>query len=774
MHDVVYDHISKRIMGGNQDNGTCEQTSIGGTIWSAVLGGDGGDVAADDLTSATQSTRYGSYQYLDGFFRRLMNSSGVATSWTFPARTVIGGSNFQGQFVTPIELNRVDPRRILFAGSNDLYESLDRGDTITGLDFNHHVTAAVYGGRWASGTDNVDVIWAISGQYVYERTSGSGAPVQTSSSPGTVYLYDIAVDPNDWWKAYVVNSAGQVFSTSDAGATWTNITGNLANGTTDVRTIVFIAGNPNAIVVGGLNGTFRMATNNPGVWNQLGTGLSNAIVHDLDFDPLDDTLVASTLGRGAWKLSGVAVSGTLPSLSINDVSVTEGNAGVNWATFTVSLSAPVGYTVGVNYATANGTATGQSATFSAASSVSVQGANTYPYPSTITVSGITDPIRKVTVNLNQFYHTYSDDVDVLLVGPGGQTVVLLSDAGVGTLSQFLDFTFDDGAAGPLPQWSALMSGTYRPTDYEVGQDFFGSPAPGAPYGYALSVFNGTAANGTWSLYVVDDYSSADDGAFYGGWSLTFSSGDYSPTSGPLSFNPGTTSKSVSVPVFPDTTPEANETFSVNLSTPSNATIGDFQGVATIVNDDSVAAPANVVSTATTTTNVNVTWTAAPGATSYAVYRRSGGGTYSLVGSPSASPFNDSTASANTAYLYKVRGVAGGVESADSNFDLATTVIFTDPVLSTGGNLKVAHFTELLTAVNAVRTLAGYAAVAFTAPAPSVGTNILGAHIIDLRNGLNPARSALGLAAPSYTDPTITVGSTGIKPPHITEVRSGVQ
>src|SRR6185369_8399414 len=130
------------------------------------------------------------------------------------------------------------------------YESLDRGDTITGLGLNRYVTAAVYGGR-ASGVDNLDLIYAIDwhlganniyAPFVYVRTSGGGTPVQTATSPGTAYLTDIAVDTTDWTKAYVVNALGQVFSTSNTGASWTNITGNLGSGTTDTRTIVFIPG----------------------------------------------------------------------------------------------------------------------------------------------------------------------------------------------------------------------------------------------------------------------------------------------------------------------------------------------------------------------------------------------------------------------------------------------------------------------------------------------------------------------------------------------------
>src|SRR5256885_12852996 len=45
-----------------------------------------------------------------------------------------------------------------------------------------------------------------------------------------------------------------------------------------------------------------------------------------------------------------------PSLSINNVTVTEGNSGTTNANFTVTLSAASSKTVTVNYATADGTA----------------------------------------------------------------------------------------------------------------------------------------------------------------------------------------------------------------------------------------------------------------------------------------------------------------------------------------------------------------------------------------------------------------------------------
>ena len=61
--------------------------------------------------------------------------------------------------------------------------------------------------------------------------------------------------------------------------------------------------------------------------------------------------------------------------------------------------------------------------------------------------------------------------------------------------------------------------------------------------------------------------------------------DYAATNGTLTFTPGQTSQSVSVSVNGDILNEDNVAFNVNLTSPTNATISDNQGVGTIVDDD---------------------------------------------------------------------------------------------------------------------------------------------------------------------------------------------
>jgi uncharacterized repeat protein (TIGR01451 family) len=142
------------------------------------------------------------------------------------------------------------------------------------------------------------------------------------------------------------------------------------------------------------------------------------------------------------------------------------------------------------------------------------------YPSAVLVSGLTAAVYKVTVTLHQVSHEFPDDLDILLVGPGGQTTLLMSDVGGDHPIDQVTITLDDEAPIRLPDSGDIFSRTYRPSDYANEPDEFPAPAPAGPYGSSLAAFRGTNPNGTWSLFVADD-SVLDVGAIVGGWSISF-------------------------------------------------------------------------------------------------------------------------------------------------------------------------------------------------------------------------------------------------------------
>ena len=108
---------------------------------------------------------------------------------------------------------------------------------------------------------------------------------------------------------------------------------------------------------------------------------------------------------------------------------------------------------------------------------------------------------------------------MILVGPHGQSTVLMANAGGGTPGiSNIRLTFDDAAAASLPLGSGIANGgVYKPTKFDPLATF-PAPAPAAPYGSTLGVFNGLDPNGTWSLYVLDD-NTPDSGSISGGWLL---------------------------------------------------------------------------------------------------------------------------------------------------------------------------------------------------------------------------------------------------------------
>jgi Ca2+-binding RTX toxin-like protein len=349
-------------------------------------------------------------------------------------------------------------------------------------------------------------------------------------------------------------------------------------------------------------------------------------------------------GTATFAAGSATTNITLPT--INDTVVDPNE------TLIATIAAPSGYKIS---GSASATATiadndGSGSDFSNPTSIAIpeSGAST-PYPSTINVSGLSGNLASLEVTLTDLNHTYSDDIDVLLVGPTGAKVILMSDVGGSDGVNNLTLTFDPSATAGLPDAGQITSGTYRPTDFGPG-DLFDSPAPAGPYGTAFSVFNNTNPNGTWSLYVIDD-GSGDSGTIAGGWSLNIGTNtpvggtiaiakttdgkeagpvssvfiltrtgstaaalnvsytltgtatrgsDYTGTSpGTATFAAGATTTTVTLPTINDTVVDPIETIIATIAAPTGYTIsGAASASATIVDND--IAPVGTIAIAKTT------------------------------------------------------------------------------------------------------------------------------------------------------------------------------
>jgi len=147
------------------------------------------------------------------------------------------------------------------------------------------------------------------------------------------------------------------------------------------------------------------------------------------------------------------------------------------------------------------------------------GGRANPYPSTLTIANGPTKIKSATVKLYGIQHQAPSDMNVLLVGPAGQKLLLLRGAGGLNAINNVDLTFSAAATSVITQNGIITSGTYLPTVY--GGVTLPSPAPAPPYSSDLNSLNGTDANGTWSLYLWDSFNDAAGGNIGAGWELRF-------------------------------------------------------------------------------------------------------------------------------------------------------------------------------------------------------------------------------------------------------------
>ncbi len=314
LHDVIVDSNVDINFGGLQDNGTPMQNKFNDKDWFLWVGGDGGDVVVDDTSTPGISIRYTSAQVLQVFNRSFWDSNNNFLGFVFVGLNPAAGSNpISGQFSTPLELNAVNPTRLVIGGGNSTYESLDQGDTITEVGPGIVVNGTGFDAIGYGYPGNPNFLMVGSGDQVYTR---SGAAL-TNLALLTTYpgagngstVRDIVID-QDTGVTFLVNRT-QVWMTPDEGATWTDITGNIQSfNPLFLRANTYVTDpGGDALVVTSFNGIFvAREADGFAVWHKLGTGLPNAPIMDVDFDPSKKLVVAGTLGRGTWRLNAPSIN----------------------------------------------------------------------------------------------------------------------------------------------------------------------------------------------------------------------------------------------------------------------------------------------------------------------------------------------------------------------------------------------------------------------------------------------------------------------------------
>ena len=309
IHSADWDAVSHIIISGFQDNGVKQQERPTNISWQRERNGDGGDVAVDDVSSVNSSTRYASSQELSSFSRAVYSSGNVHQSTAYPnlTNTATGkklteeGTVFG--FVNPIKLNKWNGQRLLLSTDRGIFESLDQGHTVTNVSprmaNEDGADAMAYGAR-----NNEHVIYLGSGNDVWIRDGPQPDNFILSNVYPGGFVRGLDLDPGDFRSAYVIDD-NNVFETTNAGAGWGNITGNLARlnpGT--LRSVAYIPDeNNDMLAVGSDLGVYLAPGPGFNNWSALGTNLPRVAVLDLEYDTLDQVLLAGTMGRGAWTWS---------------------------------------------------------------------------------------------------------------------------------------------------------------------------------------------------------------------------------------------------------------------------------------------------------------------------------------------------------------------------------------------------------------------------------------------------------------------------------------
>jgi hypothetical protein len=395
---------ANRAMGGTQDNGTKEYN--GTTTWITRLGGDGGEVVFDYSNS---NIIYGEYQ--NGSHQKSTNGG---VSWFS-----INSGVPSGPWVTPVEMDPVNPSVLYTIGSSNLYKT-SNGGTNWSLLFN--ATETLDKDIQVAPSDN-QTIYVAGANAIYTSTNGGTSFTKISTGLAATSITTMAVHPSQPQTLYVTNSGwgatNHVYKTTNGGSTWQNVTNNLPN--VPCNTIVMDPAHPEIVYVGTDLGVY-VSEDEGATWNGWNTGLPNVVVDELDIQATARIIRAATHGRGMFQSPMIEPNPGTPAISINNVTVTEGNSGTVSAAFTATLSTASAQTVTVNYATANGTASAGS-DYVAASGTLTFTAGTTSQPIAVMVNG------DVAVEANEtFLVNLSSAANATIADNQGQGTINNDDA----------------------------------------------------------------------------------------------------------------------------------------------------------------------------------------------------------------------------------------------------------------------------------------------------------------------------------------------------------
>ena len=348
------------IFGGTQGNDV--QEFSGSLSWSGAEACpyDGGYTAIDQQVP---STVYAACSYLAGPGTLNKNTqSGIpgADGINWVAIDNNNGIDFSdnADFIPPFVIDPENGQNLYF-GTFRLYQTKNAGTT----------WSAITGDLTANSSKNFITTIAVApsdSNTIYAGTSDGSIWQSSQALAGAADIHDvkqasepgrqvsaIVIDPLTPQSAFVSYSGfscpgvsgcdglGHLFFTSNSGAAWTRVDGNLPNGSLPDVPVDDIVIDPadstdNTVYVATDSGVYASANATTGAgttWSVLQTGLPNSQVLSLRLNAASRTLVAATHGRGVWNIKLPTTSKTIALSSLNPVSANAGDS-----TFTLTAT----------------------------------------------------------------------------------------------------------------------------------------------------------------------------------------------------------------------------------------------------------------------------------------------------------------------------------------------------------------------------------------------------------------------------------------------------
>ncbi|TAM83613.1 MAG: choice-of-anchor D domain-containing protein [Acidobacteria bacterium] len=436
---------------GSQDNGIQEYN--GSLAWGYVGCGDGGQTA---FNYSDLNTLYLTCQYMPpntlpngstaDFLYKLTANPPTAVA----ADSGIDGAD-NGAFIPPLTMDPSDPNTLYF-GTYRLYQTTNAAAAWKSISTNltsgaQNSMATVSAIAVAPGDSNTVYIGTGDGRLWMTSGAESGfcCSYITNSTPNRS-VTAIAINPTNAQTAYATFSGysgfndtqGHVFKTTNAGANWTDISGNLPN--IPVNDIVVDPDIPNTLYAGTDVGLLA-TTNGGSTWSPLGTGLPAVVIMSLKLHHATRILRAASYGRSAWDIQLPTPVGPTAVLSTPTLDFVPQQAGTTSAAQTVTLTnnsstalSISGVTASSNFAETNTCGTGLAAGANCAISVTFTPTTFGSLTGTVTIADNAAGGSSQIVNLKGKGFSGAVTLSPTNLAFGNQTVGTISSAQIVTLT----------------------------------------------------------------------------------------------------------------------------------------------------------------------------------------------------------------------------------------------------------------------------------------------------------------------------------------------------